>query len=369
MEKQVLEIGSNFHELVKVNAKVQETSKVLFPWEEDGKELRYTFSGRDAIKMVLLDIRQKKRHPVVYMPSYVCDSMLDPFLEAGWDIKFYDVIKKETGGLVYDIHLDEACELFFAMSYFGCQSQSIDQYVKHFHKRGIKILEDVTHRLLSKPNHSPQSDYHIGSLRKWLPIASGGFVRKQQGQLCPVQLKEPVTFAKLRWDAMEEKRVYLEVGEESHKDSYMKKFQVSERFFKKQGPLWTMDIRSQKLLEHFDFEEIRKKRIHNKDTLREGLSFLKNEWFLFLEEDTGDCPLFYPLYLPQNLRDSLRNYLSNHKIYCPVHWPWAFPREKGIEQHELSLVIDQRYGKEEMERMVMLIKVFMKEYAIEAFGR
>ena len=64
-------------------------------------------------------------------------------------------------------------------------------------------------------------------------------------------------------------------------------------------------------------------------------------------------------------RDALRSYLLSRDIYCPVHWPLSeqhvglSERAKEIYAEELSLVCDQRYKDEDMERTVQEIQKFM----------
>lgn len=361
-----IEIGSHFPALEEAALRPQRLQKNGLPWEEEGKELTYTFSGRNAIKLVLEDLAIKKNEPVVYMPSYVCDSMIDPFRESGWQIVFYKVEKKGEH-LTYSIDLDTSCDLFFAFSYFGWQSSKLDPFIAHFHHRGIKVLEDVTHRLFSKPNHAPHADYLIASLRKWLAIASGGFVRKEQGKLQRREYLEPVDFSPLRWQAMEEKRVYLETYNEGLKEQFLKQFQETEECFAHYGPSYAMDERSRRLIETMDYEEIRSKRIAHREVLRQELAFLPKEWFMFQDHEPGDCPVFFPLYLPKALRDGLRLHLSKEKIYCPIHWPLRTSRTVGIEERELSLVLDQRYTKEDMVRIARVIKTYMNKQNISDY--
>ena len=48
-----------------------------------------TFSGRTSIEVVLDNITDINK---AMLPSYCCDSMIEPFKKAGVDVCFYDVI-------------------------------------------------------------------------------------------------------------------------------------------------------------------------------------------------------------------------------------------------------------------------------------
>ena len=66
-----------------------------------------------------------------------------------------------------------------------------------------------------------------------------------------------------------------------------------------------------------------------------------------------DCPLFVPVIIKNGKRDVIRKKLVDNEIYCPVHWPHPDANcESNLYEMELSLVCDQRYGREDMQRIV-----------------
>ena len=137
-----------------------------------GKDRRFTLSGRTAIYYCLKNIICKRKIMKAYVPSYCCDSMIEPFLEFGIEIEYYRVYF--DGGLKYDIEIREDVDLFLAMNYFGYSSTNMDQYIKKYKEQGTIVLEDITHSMFSTKRYSENSDYLIGSLRKWMPVLSGG---------------------------------------------------------------------------------------------------------------------------------------------------------------------------------------------------
>ncbi len=63
----------------------------------------------------------------------------------------------------------------------------------------------------------------------------------------------------------------------------------------------------------------------------------------------------------------LKNFLIEKEIYCPVHWPLS-SMHKGISDNakriygeELSLICDQRYCLDDMEREADAVRTFVKE--------
>jgi len=73
-----------------------------------------------------------------------------------------------------------------------------------------------------------------------------------------------------------------------------------------------------------------------------------------------------PLYLPLLLkgRDSVRASLASQGIFCPVHWPrpssLGVPKppseESPLWTDEISIIIDQRYGPEDIRRIARAIE-------------
>ena len=82
-----------------------------------GQDVKFTLSGRTSIHYVLKNILLNKNVQKVYMPAYCCSSMIQSFIDLGIDVEYYDVYFNEE--LKYNIDLDEECDIFFAMNYFG----------------------------------------------------------------------------------------------------------------------------------------------------------------------------------------------------------------------------------------------------------
>src|SRR5699024_2694708 len=123
---------------------------------------------------------RKRNVKRVYMPSYCCNSMLQPFLnQHKLEILFYQVDVKD-GKLCYEIEFDNDVDLFFALNYFGID-ESIDPFIERFKQMGAVIIEDITHRLLSNHSHNKHSDYLVASLRKWFAIPTGGLLVAKDG--------------------------------------------------------------------------------------------------------------------------------------------------------------------------------------------
>ena len=139
-------------------------------------------SGRTAIDYALEIITTKRKINTVYLPSYCCQSMIEPFLNRNITVVFYNV-SFENGKFIYDIDNNKKCDIFFAMNYFGYSDSNMDYYIKKFKNRGIIVIEDSAHSLFSERKYSKNSDCIIASLRKQFPIISGGKLIVQTEEL------------------------------------------------------------------------------------------------------------------------------------------------------------------------------------------
>ena len=164
----MMEIGSEFW----LNSKMEKLTDFELPnWLNIGYDNKLLLSGRTAIHYILKDIQKNKKINTVYFPSYCCQSMIQPFIDLGVNIIFYHVFFEK--GINFDINLDEECDVFFAMNYFGFSKGRMDRYIDVFKQRNVIVIEDSTHSLLSDSIHNDQSDYVVVSLRKWCPGLSG----------------------------------------------------------------------------------------------------------------------------------------------------------------------------------------------------
>ena len=71
----------------------------------------------------------------------------------------------------------------------------------------------------------------------------------------------------------------------------------------------------------------------------------------------ADCPLFYPIVIENGQRDRVRKFLVQNNVFCTVHWPHSVEGySSNIFASELSLTCDQRYGVDDMEKVIHLLK-------------
>ncbi len=301
-----------------------------------GQSMQWFLSGRSALQSI---IRELKGCRSVAIPSWCCDSMVVPFMNAGLSVKFYR-------------DLDLSQDILVVMDYFGYSGKRLDLSAY----RGI-VIRDVTHSIFSSAYDD--ADYYFGSLRKWCGVWTGGFAWTRDGHFLCNENSDDHGFSRLREEGMKIKSRYmndLSISDER----FLEVFNVSEAVLETVG-IAAATERDVSLAKRLDVEGMKRRRRFNAGILMEAFT----DWLVFPKMSERDCPLFVPILVPHGRRDGLRRYLMANKIYCPVHWPLSRYHNNGetdsqLYKDELSLVCDQRYGAEDMARVVDTIKAFFK---------
>ncbi|MBE6970665.1 MAG: hypothetical protein E7446_00925 [Ruminococcaceae bacterium] len=275
------------------------------------------------------------------LPSWLCESMIRPFLDAGVNVEFYSAFAP-----VENLKTDAV----LVMDYFGyIRQQELPGY------RGT-VIRDITHSVFAK-NHT-DADYYFGSLRKWAGFWTGGFAWTADGRELPAEQGDDRGYALLRQQAMEAKRAYM-AGEKEDKD-FLQTFAAAEELLEQSGALGAEE-RDIQLAGVLDIDGMKLRRRGNAACLLRELADIA----VFPQLQAEDCPLFVPIRVPEDLRDGLRRELIQQEIYCPVHWPLSADHkireeDKAIYQQELSLICDQRYTVQDMKRIARVVNEFRK---------
>ena len=302
------------------------------------------------------------------MPSYCCDSMLQPFVERGIELYFYDVLFSDTG-LEYVIDHDKEVDIFFAISYFGFQCTTMDEHIESFKNKNIVVIEDITHRILCEQSHSRNADYLICSLRKWFPIPSGGLAVKINGFFENTDLIPPPTkLVSKKIQAMKKKAEYIKSAkkpnDELDKRRFLELYHQFNQSLYRNYDRQKMDDVSLGILSEIDIPGVQAKRRQNAKYIYDNIKKFTCVQPLISKPDLHeDCPLFVPILIRFNQRDNLREYLSRNNVFCPIHWPVSERvvlnhRGRALYEKELSLICDQRYSSAELERLLCLLGEF-----------
>lgn len=330
------EIGSEFW-----SVPVTQEANHFFP-----AETQWFLSGRSALECLIAEIGKQHDFRSVAIPAWCCDSMVKPFLDAGIEVRFYPVYV-ENGRFVQDYSDLQECDALFLMDYFGYSG-----YSDAHNFQGIRI-RDLTHSIFS--GNYTDAHFYFGSLRKWAGFYTGGF----GWGFDPMPLPNNNAYSALRREAMNRKESYI-TGKSDSKE-YLTVFSKAEDLLEQCTPAQA-DERDVMQAAVLNVEQMRHRRRENAAHLLETFSDIA----VFPELGQNDCPLFVPVLVPDGKRDALRRFLIDHEIYCPVHWPlteYHSPDSQTMKiyRNELSLVCDQRYSREDMDRLIKTIRKFWGE--------
>ncbi len=350
--KHSIEIGSEFE--------ARETKENNFEIDRYFDDWQLTYSGRTSIQVVLEDICAKEKVVNAWLPSYCCSSMLQPFLAKNLHLKFYHVYVNESGNLDIEHFAPERNDVVLVMEYFGFQAIDLKERIIQWQDRQSIVIEDCTHSLLQRKLDFI-ANYQVASLRKWFPLACGGAARKREGNLLCNWTQPDERLIATRIEAMREKALYLaEEASEESKDSFLEKYRIFNEALSSHYENCEIDDWSNKILTRQNVKKVIEIRRNNAKVLLEGIQSFKRITPLFKQCGERDCPLFVPILVEE--REKLRQILTKNKIYCPIHWPIPVKEAKSnLYQLELSLICDQRYGTEHMERIVGVLEQFEKE--------
>lgn len=286
----------------------------------------------------------------VWMPSYLCEVMLKAVDELRASVKFYEVDYDLSLSSLEWLDSIQPRDLVVLVDYFGFPC---DPYcINRARERGAWVLEDGCQALLSE-EVGRFSDFVLFSPRKFLGVPDGGILaynREIARTAIKIETPPPAWWLKAfsasvlrrEFDLYGGDRRWFELFRETEDDGPI-------------GPYAMSEFSNMLLQNSFDYAMIAGKRIENYELLANEL----REFALFPSLRRGVVPLGFPIRVKG--RDRVRQALFDHEIYPPVHWPiQGVVPEEFSDSHRLAseimtLPCDQRYGKDDMKRMIAVV--------------
>lgn len=306
-------------------------------------------SGRAALYQILKYLQREEGVKRIFLPDYLCSSVLMPVKALGLEFIFYPISEKlKLEKLVFP-QLYQSCSAVFIINYFGLQDLTEQiAFIKSLDKNAIIIEDDVqAYYEFKKPLNGV--DFKFTSLRKTFAVPDGGLVKTDYP--LPV-IETPNSFGQYKAAA----GLLKSMREGNFNDQiYLEMFEKGEDMINEELECGISRI-ALKLYSIIDEERVKIRRLNNARHLVEGLEQIGIEPLLPLAE--GRVPLFVPIRLKN--RNEVRKRMFQHEVFCPVHWPLEgmdVKKGKEMAEHELSLIVDQRYGKKEMDEIINFLKV------------
>lgn len=311
----------------------------------------YYNSGRSALLAILRFLKSKSVE-YLYLPDYICESVIEATLASGLKTKFYSL--NDYLRLNRDHFLLGANSAVLLVNYFGVINLEEDiRWLKNNHSNNY-VIKDSVHSIFDALE-STEADFTITSFRKTLPLPDGALVKTNFSLQEPIQPNNKIVAGKFIGGLIKNY-----ISSYQHDDSlYLDYLEIAEEHLDRDIEPYQIHPVSKILLNSIDFERVRLKRIENANFILESIR--KLDIHTVLPVNTANfSPLFVPIKVPDN--KVARKIFAENNIFLPIHWPVHNKFRKNmtmgceLEKCELSLIIDQRYSLEDMNRMIDILK-------------
>lgn len=304
-------------------------------------------SGRAALYQILKYLKSERGVCRILLPDYLCSSVLVSVKKLELEYEFYPI--DETLELEEDAFttLYKSGTAILLINYFGLKDLNKQlNVIRNLDKDAIIIEDDVqAYYEFKKP--LGDVDFKFTSLRKTFAVPDGGLVKTKSS--LPI-IETPNTFGQYKAAAA----LLKSMREGNFNDQiYLELFEKGESVIDDELESGMSQIAA-KLYGSLDEEHMKIRRMNNAQYLVKQLDNIGMKPVLPLKD--GYVPLFIPVVLSN--RDEVRKRMFQHEVFCPVHWPlegMELKRGKVMAETELSLIIDQRYGQTEMDKIIGLL--------------
>lgn len=323
----------------------------------------YVSTCRSAIGLCLDKLCVERK--VALLPSFTCESVISPFLIRGYEVYPYPVGR--------DLYLHwrqfkTAIDQFnpsviLTHPYFGFNTT--EELRSHIGEQrlnnGIVFIEDMTQSMFSEFKPLP-ANFHVGSVRKWLPVPDGAFVTVPFN--CDEEDSELV---KAKMKALTAKGNYILNGK-GDKDSFRNDFSFAERILDSRKRAYYMSSIAREIYARTDIKELQNRRWINYRFLLNSLisdSSLSDKIEVILTNlSSGVCPFHFSVFVKEGRRE-LQQYLAKNDIYATIIW--KCPKEfeavinddaRYVYDHILCFHVDQRYNIDDMKRILNALKAY-----------
>lgn len=292
-------------------------------------------SARYGLEYVLRTRHYKK----IYLPAYICDSVLQPVKRLGIDCAFYLI--DQDFSPVFD-HTPEEDACFLYVNYFGLNSSNVRK-ICHSLKH---VVIDNTQAFFAEPTAEIDTLY---SPRKFFGVADGGYLYTNAEERLHLQ-PDPSYY---RYDALLKQ---MDLGSTAAEPL----FEQNEAYLDTCG-MHAMSRLTRRILECIDYGKVIRRRNANFLYLHQQIG----QWNqLGLDFSHPNGPLCYPLLI--NHGEQLKEVLLQHHIYGNDYWDEVLTRvssasfEYHLVRDLIALPIDQRYDEDDMRMIAEIIQSFLK---------
>lgn len=325
---------------------------------ELGREVMYLRSGREALLMAALAVKNSES-PTVLFPAYCCWSMSAPFEKAGYKVVYYRLNEDLTVDIGYLKELigRVKADAILTMNYYG--SAKTDDAVRLAKENGLVVIEDFSHCTFSlKQIFNPEVDIYVSSIRKSVGVCDGSIILSKEKMPEQYIQEEVKDFADKRFVAQTDKRLYTWSKDQEKKQDFLGTIRECEGIIDEFTAARPISERAKKMLAQVNGEEIAYARRENMKHLWSRLNG-NVRMVPGLEGCFDGAPFSLPI-LVEN-RDEVQGKLARKGVYTQWLWPLCdeamaiCPVSKEMNEKMLSVPIDQRFSWDDIEDIANII--------------
>lgn len=293
-------------------------------------------TGRNALEYILRSIRNVKR---IYLPYYTCEVVLEPLKKLNIPWTYYHI--NTNFELAEEVNPKDG-EYIIANNYYGIKDAYIQTLAE---KYGDQLIVDCAQAFFAKPIPGIKAFY---STRKYVGVADSGVAYLVNLSDDLVEVEEMENTDDHDSHLFKRKQFGAEAG--------FADYQENEKKLDNQ-PIRLMSFKTKWILDHIDYDKIVARRRENYRYLQENL-FVKN-LLILPDMDSFACPMVYPFMM--DTERNLRKEFIDNKIFVAKYWPnvellEGFETECDMANRVIPVPCDQRYGKDEMKRIIKIIQ-------------
>jgi hypothetical protein len=344
------EYGSDFH-FVDLKEEAAASIGNIYP------DHQLHFSGRSALFNLVEWGTKKYGWKKLFLPHYYCHEVTQFLGRLPVAISFYDdgpynLVEQEMS------EIDKAGNVCVKVNYFGFTN------TPSFLPARAILIEDHTHDLISNWAQTSMAHYCFASLRKSLPVPTGGIVWSPGGMMLPdnanAENNSTAAATYMKLCAMLMKKIYLDGGNVNKQD-YRKLFVDSEQLFETVEARAALSSFTAALIKKVDAKQLRTTKQHNYNWLLNSLQDKNPVWMP--GEHQGKCPFGMMFYFDaQDQRDAFKTHLIEQKIYPAVLWPrQRDPKAAEFSGRTLLVHCDFRYTPDDMMFIADVINQYNNE--------
>lgn len=290
--------------------------------------------GRACLEY-LIELRRIRR---IWLPDFLCSSVPDLCRKADVEVRTYRIGKGFRP--VYDFHV-AGCEWLYLVDYYGQLTQAdVDAA---FEAGGGRLIVDESQGYYREPWDCADTLY---TCRKWFGVADGAFLHTGDGTRLDRELLRSESFDKMGFVMG---RFERSAGE------FFAEAKLNNARFADEA-MARMSVLTENLLRAIDYESAKARRVENWRILDESFGAVNR----IKELAKPEAPFMYP-YMVGDAKD-VRRKMAAEGVFIPTLWPnvlddlgvgsTALDHSKNI----LPLPVDQRYGTEEIEYLVGVLR-------------